>query len=239
MTNAVAAGLARLFGGLSRARGKRAFHPHGVGFHAALEPLGQGSGAEALDRPGEAVVRLSRSLGLPEWAPDPCGLGLRVLNAHGQDRHQDLLLASSGRGALGRHLLLPSRGFADRPYSSILPYRVRGQLVVVGARALTEGPGPLLLDSRARDLTDLRFELALAPLGGTWRAVATLSLLGRLPDAEIEGLALDPGNTGGGLELAGLLNRLRVPSYRGSQSARGADLAPTSTAADGARYRDA
>lgn len=207
---------------LSERRGKRAFHPHGVGFAAVLRPTGPGGhGAAALEREAEAVVRLSRSLGLPEWLPDPCGLGLRIPDAHGPAHHQDLLLASSGTAPVARHAVLPARGFLDRPYSTLLPYRLHGRLVVICARAVTAGkPGPLLRELRARDAAGIEFEIAIAGLRGPLTPVARLSLRERIADEEIERLELDPANTGGGLELAGFLNRLRVPSYRGSQLGR-------------------
>jgi hypothetical protein len=224
LTDAAGAGLARLFGRLSHARGRRIFHPEGVGFRARLEPLGEGSGAMALDRPGEAIVRLSRALGLPEPLPDFLGLALRLPDAYGQDRHQDLLLVTSGRRPLARHTLLPARGFADLPYSSILPFRVAGELAVIGARGVATRPGPGLTELRGRDRAQISFTLALAPPGGEWRAAAVLALGERMNRAETERLAFDPGNTGGGLELAGLLNRLRIPGYEGSQKGRGPDL---------------
>jgi hypothetical protein len=97
----------------------------------------------------------SRSLWIGPARPD----------AYGPGRHQDLLLASSGRAPLARHLLLPSRGFCDRPYSSILPYRLAGERVVVLALPdRGRGPGPLLAKLRERDQGELEFELAIAPL---------------------------------------------------------------------------
>jgi hypothetical protein len=152
-------------GTLALARAPR-LHPFGVGFAAELRRLGGGAGLPAAIE-GEAVVRLSRSLGAPEWLPDPCGLALRVPDAYGPGRHQDLLLASSGLAPLARHLLLSSGGFCDRAYSSILPYRLAGETVV----ALTSA----------------------------W--ISTLAT-----------------NSGGGLEHAGWLNRLRGPSYGASQA---------------------
>ncbi|MDQ3726581.1 MAG: hypothetical protein M3335_11955, partial [Actinomycetota bacterium] len=113
----------QLFEGLSRARGKRVFHPFGVGFAGRITPLGGDSGAAVFEREAEAHVRLSRSFGLPEALPDPCGLAFRVPDAYGAGRHQDLLLVSSASPPGGRHTLLPSRGFCDRPYSCVLPYR--------------------------------------------------------------------------------------------------------------------
>lgn len=212
----------RLFEGLSRLRGKRIFHPFGVGFEARLTPLGEESGAAAFDREGRALVRLSRSFGLPESLPDPCGLAFRVPDAHGPGRHQDLLLASSAAPPGGRHTLMPSRGFADRPYSSVLPYRLREETVILGARAMAVAPGPKLGDLRERQAADLEFEILVAGFRGEWRPIARLALGERLPPQQTERLDLDPTNTGGGLELVGLLNRLRGPAYRGSQEGRAA-----------------
>jgi hypothetical protein len=217
----LATSAAKLFRGLSRRRGRRAFHPYGVGFAAELRRLDGGALLPA-EIDGEAIVRLSRSLGAPEWLPDPCGLALRVPDAYGPGRHQDLLLASSGRAPLVRHLLLPSRGFGGRPYSSILPYRVAGKTVVVLALPdRGRGPGPLLATLRERDRGELEFELAIAPLWGAPRPVARLRLGSRLPAALTERLDFNPcDNSGGGLDPAGSLNRLRGPSYGASQAGR-------------------
>lgn len=210
----------QLFKGLSRLRGKRVFHPFGVGFEARLTPLGEPRGAAVFDREGEALVRLSRSFGLPEALPDPCGLAFRVPDAYGPGRHQDLLLASSAAAPGGRHTLMPSRGFADRPYSSVLPYELSGDTVLLGARALAPAPGPKLEDLSARQQADLDFEIVVAGFRGEWRPLARLELGARLPPQRTELLDLDPTNSGGGLELVGLLNRLRGPAYGGSQEGR-------------------
>jgi hypothetical protein len=210
-----------LFKGLSRARRKRIFHPLGVGFAGRLTPLGEGgTGATAFEAESEPLVRLSRSFGLPEWLPDPCGLAFRIPDVYGSGCHQDLLLVSSGIAPGGRHTLLPSRAFCDRPYSSVLPYRLHGKTVMLGARALEPRPGPKLAELRRREVGALSFEILLAELEGEWRPVARLTLGERLPPEQTERLDLDPTNTGGGLELAGLLNRLRGPAYRASQEGR-------------------
>lgn len=213
---------AELFRRLSRRRGRRAFHPYGVGFAAELRRLDGGAVMMPAEIEGEAIVRLSRSLGAPEWLSDPCGLALRIPDAYGPGCHQDLLLASSGRAPLARHLLLPSRGFCDRPYSSILPYRLAGERVVVLALPdRGQGPGPLLAKLRERDRGELEFELAIASLRGAPRPVARLRLGPRLPAALTERLDFDPcNNSGGGLEPAGWLNGLRGPSYGASQAGR-------------------
>lgn len=210
----------QLFKGLSRVRGKRVFHPFGVGFEARLTPLGEPAGAVAFDREGEALVRLSRSFGVPEALPDPCGLAFRLPDAYGPGEHQDLLLVSSAAPPGGRHTLMPSRGFADRPYSSVLPFKLRGETVMLGARALAAAPGPKLGDLRERELGGMEFELLVAGLREEWQPLARLSLGERLPLEQTERLDLDPTNCGGGLELVGWLNRLRGPTYSGSQAGR-------------------
>jgi hypothetical protein len=209
-----------VFRELSRRRRKRVFHPLGAGFAARYTPLAENLGAAVLEREFEPLVRLSRSVGLPEFLPDPCGLALRFAGAYGPGAHQDLLLVSSGSAPGARHALLPSRGFCDRPYSSVLPYRLRGEMVMLAARALAPAPGPKLAELREREVGGLEFELLLAGVKDDWRPVGRLALGARLPPQQTERLWFDPTNTGGGLELVGLLNRLRGPTYRASQEGR-------------------
>ena len=92
---------------------------------------------------------------------------------------------------------------------------------MLGARALGARPGPKLEDLGERRLGGLEFELAVAGLTERWKPVARLSLGERLPPAQTERLDFDPTNSGGGLELVGLLNRLRGPAYNASQEGRG------------------
>lgn len=206
---------------LSRLRRKRGFHPFGVGFSARLVPgAGGGSGASVFEQESEVVVRLSRALGLPEWLPEPYGLAIRFPDAYGPNAHQDFLLVTSALPPGGRHTLLPARGFCDLPYSTLLPYRLLGKRVLLGGRGMAPRPGPKLGDLRERKAGDLEFELAIAGLAGDWKPVARIALGERLPPERTEHLHFDPTNTGGGLELAGLLNRLRGPAYAASQDGR-------------------
>jgi hypothetical protein len=212
-----------LFRALSRLRGKRIFHPFGAGFEATLTPLATApTGAALFDRPepAPAIVRLSRSLGLPEALSDPCGLALRVPNAYGPGRDQDFLLVSSGRRPVARHLLLPSRGFSARSYSCLLPYRVGGRLAMVGADPTGPTPGPSSAELQQRERGELTFFVNLASPAGEWRRVARLDLGARLPSAQTEVLRFNTAHAGGGIEPAGLLNRLRPPAYAGSQEGR-------------------
>lgn len=216
--------VARSFSTLSRIRGTRIFHPKGVGFEAVLTPGSDPGGVPLAlfeGGPREAVVRLSRSVGLPEWCPDPCGLGIRILDAYGDGRHQDFLLVSSGEAPVRRHLLLPSRGFLNHPYSSLLPYRADGRQILIGARATSSDlPNLTLSELARREEAGIGFELRIAQLRGDWQQAASLGLGARLPDEEIEDLRLNPANTGPDLELAWALNRLRDAAYRGSQEGR-------------------
>src|SRR4051812_31288290 len=84
------------FGAVARARDDRALHPDGVVFAGAI--------TGALFGARRALVRISRGGGLPETLPDVRGCAIRVLDAHGSGRHQDLLLASSLAAPVGRHL---------------------------------------------------------------------------------------------------------------------------------------
>ena len=222
-TNPLIAGAtAAVFGGLARLRGRRIFHPKGVGFEATLTSVPGGPGGAQLfsrPEPQAAIVRLSRSVGLPESFPDPCGVAIRVPDAYGEGQDQDFLLVSSGRAPIARHALLPSRGFADRPYSSLLPYRIDGKALIVGARAQAPAPGPRLaeLDGSVQPPS---FQITLAAPRGDWTPVANLVLGARLPGDVTEGLRFNPIHSGGGIEPIGFLNDLRVPAYRGSQAAR-------------------
>jgi hypothetical protein len=206
---------------LSRLRGKRSFHPFGLGFSGRMVPAG-GSAPRVpgLERDREVLVRLSRALGLPEWLPDPCGLAIRAPDAHGPGRHQDFLLVTSALPPGARHTILPSRGFADLPYSTVLPYRLRGGTVLLGARALGTRPGPKLEDLSRADPAALAFELQIAGMTGGWQPFGRLTLERRLPPGQTERLGFDPTNTGGELELAGWLNKVRGPAYAASQEGR-------------------
>ena len=214
---------AAFFGAMSKARGKRIFHPEGVSFGGSLTPVGSSmaAGADLFggDEPLPAQVRLSRALGLPSESGDPCGLAFRVLNAYGPGRHQDFLLVSSARPPIGRHLISPARNFGSRPYSSLLPYSIGGDTRLVGAEVLGD-QGRSLQQIRMSADPDLTFSIDLASPTGPWERVAELHIGERLSPAASEQLRFNPGNCGGGIEPIGLLNRLRLPAYGGSQAGR-------------------
>ena len=227
----VARSTGALFGAASEARGRRVFHPYGVGYRATLtveQPV-EATGTALVGRPGRhrATVRLSRGLGLAEPLPDVLGIGLRIEDAYGPDRHQDFLLATSGGRSILHFLLLPGwRGFFGHWYSSILLYRLGERIGLVGARPQTADPSVWrggLADLRAAaEQGEARFALCVASPLGSWTDVGMLELEAQLDDAATERLRLNPWNTGGGIRPMGPLMGLRDAAYRGSQEGRGA-----------------
>ncbi len=210
-----AAGLsAAAFAALSALRGKRFFHPDGVSFEGTVTfhddtPL-PFSGSHG------AFTRLSRGMGLPDLVPDVLGLAIKV-----PDLGQDLLLVTSGEDTVTRHLLIPATGFFHRPYSSILPYELDGDLILFGARA--DESLASLGDQQMNDLSrhvasgKVRFDLTWGK-AGTNEVTAFGSLVLERPyDDE---LVFNPFNSQTGVCPAGALNRLRRETYRKSQEAR-------------------
>lgn len=229
-------------GAASFARRARIFHPDGAAFQATLE-VRTGAptvGASTLAGAGrhKAIVRLSRGVGLPSRVPDVLGLALRILDAHGTGRHQDVLLVTSAAPAVGRHSILPSRQFATGFYSSILPYRAGDELVLFGARPVWADGVDLgsastaTFDEVEAELISgrLRFDLLVAGLTAPWTSVGVIDGGRRLSAAEQESLRFNVYNTGEALEPAGVLNAMRRSVYRASQAARPTPMAdPTST----------
>jgi hypothetical protein len=199
---AVARATRSIFAGVARLRGDRAFHPDGTTFRATLRPLGGGTAVALLHGERAALVRISRGLGLPERLPDVLGCAIRVPDAYGPGAHQDFALASSHRARVARHALVPAQSYERAFYSSILPYRLGDETVIVGA-SIRAGA----------------VELCVAPPRGEWRRIAAVALEGAAPEAEARELRFNVLNSGGGIRPLGRLNSLRDPAYRGSQAA--------------------
>jgi hypothetical protein len=215
------------FAAAAAVRRGKAVHPHGVTYAARLTVTGATAaprGAQLLRTPAEhdAIVRFSRSLGLPRPLPDLLGVSVRVLDAYGSGRHQDLLAVTSV-GLPGLHqVFVPATDVQQRPYTTALPYRAGSERFVIGVVPHPMSPRPGGDDeferlARAAATGRLRYNLAVTPLLGRFRPVGTLSIGARLPD-ELDALRFDPWNSGGGLEPVGLLNRLRDYAYTMSQA---------------------
>jgi hypothetical protein len=203
----------------SRLRGERAIHARGRAFTGvATLPGGLGTGARLLDEPGEhdAVVRFSRSAGLPPWLPDVYGLAVRLVDAHGPERHQDLLLDATQPAPLLRRLPWPRWDAAGAVYGSLLPYDVGGRRMLVGAVPV---PGTPPVRSLAALPDRLELALLLATAHGPWREVGRVRTSGELPAPDGRRLRFTPGMTGGGLRPAGPFQEWRNRSYPASHVA--------------------
>jgi hypothetical protein len=208
-----------LFAGIARLQHGRAFHPRGRTFEAGIH--------QAADTPavlptggGVALVRLSKAVGLPAGIPDVYGLAFRLPDVFGPDRHQDVLLSTAGERPGLRHVLMPATGVDRRRYSSLLPFRHQGRLILLGARYA--GPprvAPLHLSELedAAEAGGLTFEVGVARARGPWRTVAVLTLHRRVPAGVSERLRFHPWNTSTELPLAGPMSNLRAPAYEASQ----------------------
>jgi hypothetical protein len=216
-----------LFGSIARLRGDRSLHPAGVAFAATLvvdEP--RLAEAELFARPGErpALVRFSRGFGLPEPLPEILSMAVKVPDAYGPGRDQDLLLTAAGERPLLRHVFAGGRSHLARTFSSVLPFRVGGRTVVFGAvpRVAPGGEEGDLAELEAEAARGaLSFDLRVATPLGPWLTVARLDAGRRLSAEEEDALSFNSDTTGGGIEAVGVLNRVRGGAYASSTSARG------------------
>jgi hypothetical protein len=241
-------GIAAALAAVAAARGGKAVHPHGVVYEARLlidGAPGAALGSELLDTPAAhmAIMRFSRSLGLPRPLPDLLGVSLRVIDAYGPDRHQDVLMVSSVDRPVLHHGFVPASDVQQRPYSSSLPYRAGKQKYVLGVMPDPASPRPAGGDEfdrlgRAAASGRLLFGLGIAPVNGRFKKIGTLHVHERLPH-ELDALRFSPFNCGGGLQPVGLLNRLRDYAYPLSQAAwaRRNDQAAKQVEADAALER--
>lgn len=218
----VAAILGSVFRRLSELRGDRVFHPDGVAFQASWRTVDREVLAGVSLDELNAVVRLSRGLGLPAGAPDVLGLAIKVFDAGGEGDDLDLLLARSGSGAIGRRLLVPARDFTSGLFSSLLPYATPGGHkgpVTAAIRQDGADIGPASLEVlRHADTAGLTIGLAMD--GG--RTIASVAVRDRLEDDVSADLRFDPSHHGGPLRPVGWVNRVRMPVYAESQDGRDA-----------------
>jgi hypothetical protein len=211
------------FAGVARWRSGRALHTSGTVLDARLVLDPSSWTGSALGGPVErpAVVRMSKSISLPGGRADLLGVGLRV--PAGDRGVFDVLLASVGRHELDHMVLLPSSGWWSRPYSTILPYRVSGRLLVLGLVP----PGlPGTADPAEVAATVDRCPVTLTvteqPPGGRRRRIGRLTLQAVRRDAPA--ISFDPVlNRVPGLRPVRTLSRLRELAYTGSRRGRRAD----------------
>jgi hypothetical protein len=218
----------RVFERLSAARGRRIFHPRGELYRASFAAREDGAALDAeLLEAGSAhpaVVRFSRGIGVPPPLPDVLGVAIRLPSVYGDDRHQDFLLASAGTG-VAKALPVAARTFFGPAFSSLLPYAIGRERLLVGALAESHATprsrgNPLDELAAAVGRRSARFVLAVGGLRTPWRPVALVEILEPLPHALSAELRFNPWNTGAGIEPVGFPNRIRAPAYRGSQAGR-------------------
>ena len=158
---------------LARWRNGKPMHPRGAVFDAVLERHGSDRpwGVPFLDTTArdDVVVRLSRGAGLPAPLPDLLGLAVRLDDGPGPP--VDLLLSTTGRGALTRVVPVLRRDTASF-YCSIMAYSSPAGPIRLAALPTGDGvpsdPEPLAAAVRRHPLV---FVLAAARGLGPWTAV--------------------------------------------------------------------
>ena len=212
-----------VLGALAQLRRGKPMHPRGAVFSAVLERHGNDAadliGVPWLDAPGTdaAVVRLSRSVGLPAPLPDVLGLAIRLPSATGTP--VDLLLSTTGRGALSRLLPVPRRD-AAAVYSSIMGYRSDAGTLRLAALPAADGvpsePEPLAAEVARAGLS---FTLAVAQGWGPWVPFGRLMLGAAAepldPDIRFDAVLNPPP----GLVPDGPMARFRSPAYARARAA--------------------
>lgn len=132
--------LAGAFGAVARLRGTRALHPVGFCGTGVLTVRPEDhSGAVLLDSPGPhpCLVRWSRATGLRD-GPDVEGLAVRLQGPAAGD----VLVASTGTGALSRHLITVRGRHHHGPLTTLLPLSTARGALLLRLDPLTDGADP-------------------------------------------------------------------------------------------------
>ena len=161
------------FATLARRRSGRAVHTRGTVLDATLTVEPGSATGRALGHPQRrsAVVRASKSIGLPGRIPDLLGMAVRIPTADGVF---DVLFASVGRRGPARLVLRPSGTWWGQPFSTVLPYVVDGQQLLLGLQA-DPGVGPPGADPAAVAAAvhngPVQFVLSEIPVRGPHRPI--------------------------------------------------------------------
>lgn len=202
-------------------RRPRPIHAHGAIFDGRLVMRpSPGSGIRGIDDPQSpdvpVIARISRSAGLPPWAPDVYGLALRWADG---GEEVDLQLASTGIGVPERFLLLPRLTPTRATFTSVVPYRTPRGPVMLGARTIPRRrlPGAVAELRRAVDVQPWRLRLYFASPGGRWHPFAEVRL-DSARDADDASLRFDIDRRPlPGADTYPSVRALRGPSYRLTQ----------------------
>lgn len=206
---------------LSEARHARAFHPSGVQATGHIDVTSNGETAALPLLSGEVGARLSKGIGTPGWWPDIGGIAVRLPTTGGQ--RWDLLMSGPTLFSARLPIPVPTRSWSGLMVSSLVPFRVGGELHWLRARIVA----PTDLVDMSAETTHLRLsageqmriDLEDATTTGTFNKIAEIVLTG--VDDETD-TGFDPiGNTPEGVELApSWLATLRRIAYRGSRAGR-------------------
>jgi hypothetical protein len=214
--------VAAAFRSTARFRRARAFHPVGLAFRATVQVHASGPAEPAL-APGShpAVVRFSRGIGWSHALPDIHGVAIRLVDAHGPGRHQDLLLSSVLSSRLGRFVPFVSATVSGPFYSTAAPYAGPEGRTLIGARF--DG-SPIRSLAALEDVVwsgDCTLGLSVATGLKGWSPVGSLRVhADRLDPDDEAALDLDPWNTAERFQPTGWVNRLRRPAYAASRQGR-------------------
>ncbi len=211
---------AGMFGSLARGLGTRPLHPVGIAFRAEwVLDAPSLPGVEVFDTPGRrpALVRFSRGFGLPEPLPEILSVAVKVPDAYGPGRDQDVLMTATGERPVLRHAFAVGFSHLRCTYSTVFPFAVGGHRMLLGAVPVAGRRAPDAGDLGELDAVAARGDLALelrgATLAGPWRALARIELGSRLDaDAERE-LRFNSDNAGGGIAPVGFVNAVRGAAY--------------------------
>lgn len=226
LTSAGQAAAAGIFGTLARLTGGRPLHPAGIAFRARLVVGGHAlHGSELFGSASErrAVVRFSRGFGLPEPLPEILSIAIKVPDAYGPGRDQDLLLTATGERPILRHVFSGGRSHLDRTYSTVFRFAVGGERVLFGAvpeRAGARGGEDLDELAIAAAAGGLAFDVRAATPLGPWRTIARLEVFERLAEGDELALRFNSDNAGGGIAPVGAINRIRGAAYAASVKGR-------------------
>lgn len=224
------------FGAVARLRGARAVHPQGFlcrGTWSIDTALAITEGVPALG-PGarfDVVARPSRGAGLPQRIGDFLAIAVRLVDANGPGRPQDLLMNSSVDVPVLHHAFLPAPRWFAQSYSTCLPYAVPGGALLIGLLPPAErGPDPSLDGLRERVSRGVTFGVAIAEPLGRWQRIGELRL-DELTDAAAGDIDFEPVvNTGPSLSPApAWLQRMRSAAYASSRRGRAAPRRPRVT----------
>jgi hypothetical protein len=228
VTKAGQAAAGALFGRLANLFGTRPLHPAGGAFDGELvveHPRLRGARLFAREGRRPAIVRFSRGFGIPRPAPDLVAMAIKVPDAYGPGRDQDLLLAAAGDRPVLRHLFAWGGTHTQRSFSTVLPFSVGGRTMVLGAVPAGSVRGRYAdLDELAplAATGDLAFDLRVATPLGAWHDVARVEVGARVGEEREAQLDFNSSRTGGGIEAIGLINRIRDTAYEAARHNRGA-----------------